>query len=437
MASKEVLKVAINARVTPGGSSGGVEQVIIGLVSGLGQLDDGDEEYLIVVHPDYEDWLRPYLGANERTVPVPRPHLGWKQSVVNTVKKVAPDFVLPVLRTGWRYLSRDRPNSVPTGLTKSDGFFESLGVDVIHFPYQSSMVLCSIPGIYNPHDLQHLHYPQFFPPEVIASREAVYPACCRYAQAVAVASQWVKDDIVKHYGIEPEKIFVIPLAAPTGTYGPVYDETPGHVQQKYSLPQTFALYPAQTWAHKNHIRLLEAMALLRDQHSLTVNLVCTGRKSNFWPSIAERIRELGLENQVQVLGFVSPRELKTLYRMAQFVIIPTLFEAASGPVYEAFQEEVPVACSTVTSLPEQAGNAALLFDPMSVEDIAKAMYQMATDKELRATLRRRGKERIRVFTWERTARAYRALYRKVAGRALSNDDEVLLSTDWMRMPLGE
>jgi glycosyltransferase involved in cell wall biosynthesis len=82
----------------------------------------------------------------------------------------------------------------------------------------------------------------------------------------------------------------------------------------------------------------------------------------------------------------------------------------------------------VTWLPEQAGNAALLFDPTSVEHIAKAMHQMATDEQLRATLRQRGKERIRLFTWERTARAYRALYRKVAGYPISKEDELLLCT---------
>jgi len=431
----KALRIAINAQITPGGGSGGVEQVIIGLVSCLGQLDDGDEEYIIVVHPDYEEWLKAYLGPNERIVSGPRPHLGWKQAVGSSVRNVAPDFMLPVLRTGWRYLRRAIPDPEPIGLLQSDGFFESLGVDVIHYPYQSSMVLCSIPGIYNPHDLQHLYYPQFFTPATLKLRELIYPACCRYAQAVAVSSQSVKDDIVRHYGSEPEKVYVIPLAAPAEIYEAVSDETLEHIQQKYHLPQTFAFYPAQTWAHKNHLRLLEAIALLRDKRNLTVNLVCTGKKSNFWPSIAKRIRELRLESQVQFLGFVNPAELRALYHLAQFMAIPTLFEAASFPMYEAFREGVPVACSTVTSLPEQAGDAALLFDPMSVEDIAGAMYQMATDEELRAALCQRGKERIRVFTWKRVAKAYRALYRKVAGHTLPKEDELLLSTDWMHKPI--
>lgn len=412
----------------PGGGGGGVEQVIIGLISGLGQLDDGSEEYVIVVHPDHEDWLRPYLGQNERIVPGSHPLLGWKEMVGNSVKKVAPHLMLPVLRIGWRYLHRAIPDSKPIAVIKSDGFFESLNVDVIHFPYQSAMVLCPIPSIYNPHDLQHLHYPEFFTPKTLAWRETVYPVCCRYAQAVAVASRWVKDDIVRHFGVKPERIHVIPLAAPTEAYESLSDEAPELVQQKYSLPRSFALYPAQTWAHKNHIRLLEAIALLRDQNGLMVNLVCTGQKNVFWKNIAERIRELRLEEQVLFLGFVTPGELKTLYHLAQFVVIPTLFEAGSFPMFEAFHEGVPVTCSGVTWLPEQAGNAALLFDPTSVEHIAKAMHQMATDEQLRATLRQRGKERIRLFTWERTARAYRALYRKVAGYPISKEDELLLCT---------
>jgi glycosyltransferase involved in cell wall biosynthesis len=88
----------------------------------------------------------------------------------------------------------------------------------------------------------------------------------------------------------------------------------------------------------------------------------------------------------------------------------------------------------VTSLPEQVGDAALLFDPLSVEAIAIAMKQMATDESLRASLVRKGRQRLLDFSWERTAKAYRAVYRSAAGRTLSEEDRFLLSWDWMRNP---
>jgi glycosyltransferase involved in cell wall biosynthesis len=97
-------------------------------------------------------------------------------------------------------------------------------------------------------------------------------------------------------------------------------------------------------------------------------------------------------------------------------------------VLEAFLEGTPVACSAVTALPEYGGDAVHLFDPTSVESIAEAMRRMAMDAELRAELRQRGAVRIRLFTWERTAKTYRALYRKAAERRLSDEDRSLLAS---------
>jgi glycosyltransferase involved in cell wall biosynthesis len=128
---------------------------------------------------------------------------------------------------------------------------------------------------------------------------------------------------------------------------------------------------------------------------------------------------------------VERKELSLLYRQAQFVIIPTLFEAASAPLFEAWQHGVAVACSSVTSLPEQAAGAALLFNPFSVKEIADAVKTLTTDENLRAEFPR-GFKRLRNFDLERTAKAYRAVYRKAAGIVLSDEDRHLLDWDWTR-----
>jgi glycosyltransferase involved in cell wall biosynthesis len=209
------------------------------------------------------------------------------------------------------------------------------------------------------------------------------------------------------------------------------------VREKYGLDSPFALYPAMTWEHKNHIRLLHALALLRDRDDLKVRLVCTGQQNDFWPRIKERMAALRLEGQVRFLGFVPAEHLRAVYRLAQFVVIPTLFEATSGPLLEAWQEGTPVACSTVTGLPEQAGDASLLFDPLSVEAIAEVVARMATDPDLRKQLQQRGMRRLQDFTWQRTAKAYRAVYRRAAGRPLGEEDRWLLDQDWTRRSDGE
>lgn len=145
------------------------------------------------------------------------------------------------------------------------------------------------------------------------------------------------------------------------------------------------------------------------------------------------MNELSLGDQVRFLGFVPAEHVRVIYRLAQFVVIPTLFEETSGPLFEAWLEGTPATCSTATGLPEQAGDAALLFDPLSVESIAHAVGRMSVESKLRDRLRECGAHRLSNFSWERTARAYCcAVYRKAAGFELCEDDRRLLDYDWSR-----
>ena len=414
------MQIIFDAQLVPGGHHGGIEQLVQGLVRALGRLD-GDETYIVASHWRNPDWLKPYIGSNQKIVT----SLSYSQSGAT---RLLPQSISVPMRRLWRkareYVAI-RAGGAPT-VPASNGFYESLNANVLHFPFQG-YVRSNLPCIYCPHDLQHLHFPQFFPSEQIAWRETIYRAGCAESQAITVGSQFAKDDIVKQYGIAPEKIYVTHWAPPTDVYSEVNEESLTHTRNKFNLPQIFAFYPAQTWRHKNHLRLLEALAILRDRDHITLNLVCAGTRSEFWRVIEKHIREMRLEYQASFLGFVKPHELRTLYHLAQFVIHPSLFEGGGLPILEAFREGVPVACSNTTSLPEYAGDAALYFDPVSPESIANAAKRMATDEALRASLCARGAARVRTFTWERTAKMYRTLYRHVAGGVLSNEDHELLA----------
>ena len=428
MASNK-FRIAINAQLMPNSGAGGVESVVIGLVSALGKLDDGSEEYVIIGPYQEPEWLSSYLGPNQIIVRGPK-----LQDVPKRSFQSMPRILRPALIKTYDMAYRFIKPMVGPFVPISDGFYESLKCDVIHFPYQQ-FVICALPSIYNPHDLQHLHYPQFFDPQTIAWRETIYRAGCHFAHTVVVGSEWIKQDVINHYRTTPEKIQVIPWAPPTQAYPSPSDEQLAAVRTKYKLPKNFAFYPAMTWEHKNHLRLLDALDYLRNREGLIVNLVCTGnRYKGFWPKIEDHLNALNLGEQVQFLGMIPATDLRAIYRLSQFVIVPTLFEAASGPVFEAWQEGVPVACSTVTSLPDQVGDAALLFDPYSVQAIADAIRRMVSDGRLRSDLARKGKQRLRDFSWERTAKAYRAVYRRAAHRPLTEEDYDLLRWDWMRDP---
>ncbi len=425
---RRMLRVAINAQLPGNGRAGGVEPAVRGLVQALGRLADRDVEYVIVTHPWSSRWLDAVLGDQQRRVVHPYPaSVRLRPCAERAVRALAP--LKLVLRPGWRWLEERRARREAAEAprpARSTGFWESLGVDVVHFPYQT-MVLADVPSLYNPWDLQHLHLPELFDPHVIARREATYPVYCRHARAVITASRFTRQDVIERYGIEPAKVYVAPLAAATELGAPVADDAMARVRARYRVPSRFAFYPAQTWPHKNHVRLLEAVALLRDRHGLALDVVCTGARNQFWPTIARRRQELGLANQVRFLGFVGSDDLRALYRLATFVVIPSLFEGWGFPLIEAFREDVAVATSDAAALGEYAADAALVFDARSVDAIAEAMARLATDDELRASLVVRGRKRVETFSWERAARTHRALYRYVGGAALSEEDRWLLA----------
>lgn len=420
--SRQLLKVAIEANI-PHAESGGVGQALLSLVHGLGQLRNEAESYTIIVRSE---------SQKERL----KSHLGSGQEFVVKPKASKPSKLIGRLQ---RSLSRRLlgPPKQHLQVPVSDGFYESLGCDVIHFFNQESFTLCAMPAIYNPHDLQHLHYPEFFTPSVIAKREVIYRAGCQYGNTVVVGSQWIKDDVINQYGTKAEKIQVIPEHPPTQVVDKPSTERLGEVRDKYQLHEPFIIYPAVAWEHKNHIRLFEALATLRDRHGIKVRLVCTGGNCDFLPRVQQRMNELQLSSQVRFLGFVSEEDLRAIYMMSEFLIMPTLFEASSLPIFEAWLEGTPVACSNITALPDQVLDAALLFDPNDVESIADAIVRMTDDVGLRQHLKARGYDRLQDFDPERTAKAYRAVYRRAARHHLTEEDRYVLDWDWMLNPQRE
>jgi len=412
------LRICVDARVPGSGAVGGVEQVMIGLASGLSKLADGDEEYLFLTYRDAAEWLRPYVHGPCRIISSPAGTRGyrWKQLLNTTV---------PAARSTWHELSSvigSRTIKVP----KSDGTIEKAGAEVLHFANQNGF-LTEVPTIYHPHDLQHVHLPEFFTRRERLVREVIYRTFCEQAQMVGVVSSWGKRDLIQHYHLPEDKVRVVPLAPVSMVYPTPSGEDLTSTQRKYSLPEAFIFYPAQTWAHKNHIGLLEALAILRDRHGSIIHFVSSGRLTEFFPAIQRRVRDLRLTDQVRFLGFVSPLELQSLYTLCNSVVIPSKFEAASFPLWEAFLAGVPVACSNVTSLPKQAGDAALIFDPDRPEEIAEAILRLWTEEALRRTLVERGKKNVARFTWDRTAHTFRAHYRRLASRPLTEEDRELLA----------
>ena len=408
------LLAVIDARLVSG-HHGGVEQVIIGLAHGLSSLD-GDDEFVFHCFDGQSAYLEPYVHGPCRMVVTPRP---FRQRAAHR---------LPALAAVGRRVRRglvSETDSAP--VPPSDGTAERLGAEVVHFPRQDGY-LTQIPSIFHPHDLQHVHLPDFFTAAERRHRDLWYRTLAKQASLVSVTSEWGKRDLVANLGLPPGKIAVIPLAPALAAYGsPLVDTERERLLGSLGIVRPFALYPAQTWPHKNHLRLVGALRKLHDR-GVIVDLMCTGAPNEHTAAVETAVGSAGLREHLRLLGYVSEDQLKALYASARCLIMPTLFEAAGGfgPVAEAFLAGVPVACSNVASLPEQVGDAALLFDPLDEDAIAGALERLWTDAGLRDELVRRGRQNIRHFSWDRVARTFRAHYRKLAGRPLDPDDVALL-----------
>jgi glycosyltransferase involved in cell wall biosynthesis len=416
------LRVCLDARLRTG-VSGGVEQAIIGLAHGLSRLDDGDEEYFFLTYPDSDAWIRPYISGPCRIL---HARSSSRQTeILRILRHALPSSRALLSRLRERVDLRTRLGTFVAPV--SDGTIEQANMDIMHFTHQNGF-RTKITSIYQPWDLQHLHLPEFFTPQQRWTRELLYRALCVQARMVIVASEWTKQDLIEHYGDIAKEIQVIPMSPVLGAYPEPTSDDLSTIRRKFALPERFVFYPSQTWPHKNHLALLDALAILRDRYGLTPPFVSSGKLNGFFPTIERRIHALHLTGEVQFLDFVSPLEMQALYRLCTCLVFPSKFEGWGFPITEAFLAGVPVASSNVTCLPDVVGDAAMLFDPDDPEEIADSLKQLWTNDGLRAELVMRGYRRVAGWSGDRTARTMRAHYRRLGDRPLTEEDRELLAT---------
>jgi len=267
-----------------------------------------------------------------------------------------------------------------------------------------------IKSVFTLHDLIFIFHPETHKPLNRWFLTLMMPRFLRAADAVIAVSECTKRDAVRFYGIPEEKITVI-YEGVNPRFRPASPETIASVRARYNLPEHFILYVGTIEPRKNLTALLEAFHHLLATHDL--RLVIVGKKGWLYEGFFRRLRELGLGNRVIFTGYVPDEDLPAIYSAAELFVFPSLYEGFGLPVLEAMACGVPVICSNTSSLPEVAGDAALLVDPTDVRALAGAMEQALTDEALRVTLRARGIERAQRFTWARAAQETMQVYENV------------------------
>jgi len=239
------------------------------------------------------------------------------------------------------------------------------------------------PFVFTLHDMQEKYYPHYFTLYERFTRWINNKTLAKCAFKIICESEYVKKDIIKFTATIPDNVVIIQSPPPENLVNFLFNKsTYSKIKNKYNLPNNYIIYPAQSWPHKNHLKLLEAFSIVNKNH-LGIKLILTGNINNNYKNILKKIDELGISNKVKHLGCISYEELLYVYKMSIMLVMPTLFESVSIPIYESFFLKVPVCASNVFAIPEQVGDAGILFDPNDVYDMADKISILLNDVNLR------------------------------------------------------
>src|SRR6185436_1993936 len=229
----------------------------------------------------------------------------------------------------------------------------------------------------------------------------------------------------------PEKIAVVYNAIDERFWIQPSAEDVARVRERFQLEHGFVLYAGTIKPHKNLVRLIEAFAALRKGEFEELKLLIIGDEISKLPALRRAVHSHKLHKHVRFLGFLPDETLAALYRLAAVFVFPSLYEGFGLPPLEAMASGTPVVTSNVSSLPEVAGDAAVLVDPYDVDSLVDGLRRVLTNPALAAEMRRKGIERAREFSWERSVAKTWAVYQTIGGKTAPEPPEAEL-----REPVG-
>ncbi len=290
------------------------------------------------------------------------------------------------------------------------------GVGLFHAPHYVLPPLVRCRSVVTIHDCIHLMFPQYLPNRLAyAYARSSIALASKRATRIMTVSESSKRDILRFMDVPADKIDVIYNA---------YDERFGvepqeadveRVAERYQLHDEFVLYAGNVKPHKNLSRLIEAFHLVRNRGLGHLKLVLIGDEISKYAALRRAVHQHQLHKYVRFFGFVPEETLAVMYRLAGVFVFPSLYEGFGLPPLEAMASGTPVVTSNVSSLPEVAGDAALLVDPYDPSAIADGMYSVLTDQAVRQRLREKGLARARQFSWEASVRRVHEIYTEVGG----------------------
>lgn len=383
------MKIAINALFLQRPATGSAEH-LYGLLEGLDRIDESNEYRLLYPRLEAGNVLRmPHLGPRFQT---------------ERIAGVSARLGLRLGKIWWEQMALRQACA-------------NQGTDLLHSPYFASPLYPNVPTVVTVHDVIPLILPAYSRPLHVRVYMRLVAAAARRTRAILTVSEAARKDIIRTLAVPPERVHVTYNAADS-TMRPISDAAAIEgMMDNFGISGDYLLYFGGFDVRKNVERVIRAYHAARPSLERHYQLVLAGSLNlvghPLYPDPRPLVKELGLEGDVVVTGRVSEEEKALLYSAATAFVFPSLYEGFGITVLEAMACGAPVITSNVSSLPEVAGEAALLVDPTSTEELSAAIVRLLNDAGLRDELRGKGLERSTHFTWDDSAARTLSVYRKV------------------------
>jgi len=392
------MQVGINCLQIDPAYAGGVNTYTLGLLEGFAAKQNGCRVRLYVT------------GANRRLFEKFRENSHFAMTVIDERRlALRKNICRAALLSGSR------------GFYKfaSDLSFENIRklmdseVDIVYTP---TVVLQCFngrkPTVLSMHDIQHVHYPEFFSRARRLSRKITYGLSAHHASYFQASSHFIKEDLLAHFGgISPDQIEVIPEGVRIGEFA-----APRSVESlvaRYGLAERFLFFPAQLWPHKNHLTVLKALKQIELKHRLKIPLVMTGAKFSAAPRISEFITDQSMD-YVRYLGKIPFEDIVGLHQQAAFLVTAALYESSSLPILEAAAAGAPIIASKTPPNEEIARVLRLnLFDPLDTDGLARLIFALWNDEKTASAQAAYNREHIGFYSWENAARKYLQFFQRI------------------------
>lgn len=372
------MKIGIDSRMYGAKATTGIGVYIKNLADELFKLDQENEYVLFMKDPEYSEFLVPNSRITKVKIDVPWYSL--KEQLV-----------------------------MPKILKKHQ-------LDLMHFPHFNVPILYTGKYLVTIHDIT----PKFFPGPLVRKSlirklgyNLVFKTGLSKAKKIITISNYTKQNIIKHFNANPDKIIITHLGFNQNLTNQITDQKIKEIKNKLNITKPFLFYVGVWRDHKNLPGLVKAFNILKSKYNLDIQLVLAGSQDDRYPEIKQEINQSKYKSDIITPGFIEDSDLPLLYKAAKLFILPSYAEGFGLVALEAQSLNTPVIASNTTSLPEILEGSAVYFNPDDVHNMAEVINKVLADKSLYSDLQQKGLAQVKKYSWQTTARQTLSVYQNI------------------------